>query len=136
MFRPTRLMNTVKKMISELNEMSTTTNQTNNPTDDNTILVSRITLGQALLEALNPVQVRLTWTLMLSSIDALSDQTAIAFRDRLFALLSDSFPVRLLGELTTLNLTTTDALLADLYQFVTMRVNKFESGESVLASVV
>jgi len=69
--------------------MSKTTNQINNPTDDNTILVSRITLGQALLEALNPVQVRLTWTLMLSSIDALSDQTAIAFRDRLFALLSD-----------------------------------------------
>jgi hypothetical protein len=54
--------------------MSTTTNQINNPTDDNTILVSRITLGQALLEALNLVQVRLTWTLMLSSIDALSDR--------------------------------------------------------------
>jgi hypothetical protein len=35
-----------------------------------------------------------------------------------FTLLSDTFPVRLLGELTTLNPTTTDALLADLYQFV------------------
>jgi hypothetical protein len=112
--------------------MSTTTNQINNPTDDNTILVSRITLGQALLEALNPVQVRLTWTLMLSSIDALSDQTAIAFRDRLFALLSDSFPVRLLGELTTLNLTTTDALLADLYQFVETTLANTDSPDSNL----
>lgn len=91
--------------------------QINNPTDD-TLLVSRSTLGRAILEALNPVQVRLTWAQMLSSIDALSDQTAIEFRDRLFTLLSDTFPVRLLGELTTLNLTTTDALLADLYQFV------------------
>ena len=89
--------------------------QINNPTDD-TLLVSRSTLGRAILEALNPIQ--LTWAQMLSSIDALSDQTAIEFRDRLFTLLSDTFPVRLLGELTTLNLTTTDALLADLYQFV------------------
>jgi hypothetical protein len=89
-------------------------------------------LGQALLEALNPVQVRLTWTLMLSSIDALSDQTAIAFRDRLFALLSDSFPVRLLGELTTLNLTTTDALLADLYQFVETTLANTDSPDSNL----
>ena len=116
MFRRTRLMNTVKND-SEINEMCTTKNDINNPTDE-TIVVSRLTLGQAILEALNPVQARLTWTQMLSSIDALSDQTAIAFRDRLFALLSDTFPVRLLGELTTLNLTTTDALLADLYQFV------------------
>ena len=97
--------------------MSTTTNEINHPTDD-TIVVSRSTLGRAILEALNPVQVRLTWAQMLSSIDALSDQTAIEFRDRLFTLLSDTFPVRLLGELTTLNLTTTDDLLADLYQFV------------------
>jgi hypothetical protein len=111
--------------------MSTTTSQINNSTDD-TILVSRITLGQALLEALNPVQVRLTWTLMLSSIDALSDQTAIAFRDRLFALLSDSFPVRLLGELTTLNLTTTDALLAHLYQFVETTLANTDSPDSNL----
>src|SRR5690349_13367000 len=90
MFRRTRLMNTVKHD-SEINEMCTTKNEINNPTDD-TIVVSRLTLGQAILEALNPVQVRLTWTQMLSSIDALSDQTAIAFRDRLFALLSDTFP--------------------------------------------
>jgi hypothetical protein len=111
--------------------MSTTTSQINNSTDD-TILVSRITLGQAILEALNPVQVRLTWTQMLSSIDALSDQTAIAFRDRLFALLSDTFPVRLLGELTTLNLTTTDALLADLYQFVETTLANTDSPDSQL----
>ncbi len=97
--------------------MSTTTNKIYDPTDD-TLLVSRSTLGQAILEALNPVQVRLTWAQMLSSIDALSHQTALDFRDRLFTLLSDKFPVRLLGELTTLNLTTTDDLLADLYQFV------------------
>lgn len=89
----------------------------NKPTDD-TLLVSRSTLARAILEALNPVQVRLTWAQMLSSIDALSDQTAIEFGGRLFTLLSDTFPVRLLGELTTLNLTTTDDLLADLYQFV------------------
>ena len=112
--------------------MSTTMNQINNPTDDSTILVSRITLGQALLEALNPVQVRLTWTLMLSSIDALSDQTAIAFSDRIFALLSDTFPVRLLGELTTQNLTTTEALLADLYQFVETTLANTHSPDSQL----
>lgn len=112
--------------------MSTTKNEINNPTDD-TIVVSRVTLGRAILEALNPVHVRLTWTQMLSSIDALSDQTAIAFRDRLFALLSDTFPVRLLGELTTLNLTTTDALLADLYRFVeTKLVDAADSPESNL----
>ena len=97
--------------------MSTTKNESNNQTDD-TLLISKSTLGWALSEALNPVQVRLTWAQMLSSIDALSDQTAIAFRDRLFTLLTDTFPVRLLSELTTLNLTTTDDLLADLYQFV------------------
>ncbi len=133
MFRPTRLMNTVKNDIQNETKCLQPLNQINNPTDDNTILVSRITLGQALLEALNPVQVRLTWTLMLSSIDALSDQTAIAFRDRLFALLSDSFPVRLLGELTTLNLTTTDALLADQDQFVeTTLANPPDSPDSNL----
>ena len=97
--------------------MSTTKNEINNRTDD-TLLISRTTLGRAIMEALNPVQVRLTWSQMLSSIDALSDQTAIAFRDRLFTLLSDAFPVTLLAELTTLNLTTTDDLLADLYRFV------------------
>ena len=80
-------------------------------------------MGRAILEALNPLQVRLTWAHMLSSIDALSDQTAIAFRDRLFTLLSDTFPVRLLSELTTLNLTTTDALLADLYRFVETKLD-------------
>ena len=128
-------MNTVKKD-SEINEMSTTKNEINNPPDD-TILVSRVTLGRALSSALNPVQVRLTWTLMLSSIDALSDQTAIAFRDRLFALLSDTFPVRLLGELTTLNLTTTDALLADLYQFVETTLANTDSPDSnLLARIV
>ena len=111
--------------------MSTTKNEINNPPDD-TIVVSRVTLGRAILEALNPVQVRLTWTQMLSSIDALSDQTAIAFRDRLFALLSDTFPVRLLGELTTLNLTTTDALLADLYQFVETTLANTDSPDSNL----
>jgi hypothetical protein len=116
--------------------MSTTTNQINNPTDDNTILVSRITLGQALLEALNPVQVRLTWTLMLSSIDALSDQTAIAFRDSLFTLLERYRSVRLLGELTTLNLTTTDALLADLYEFVETTVANTNSPDSQLLTRV
>jgi len=100
-------------------------------------LVSKITLGRAILEALNPVQVRLTWTQMLSSIDALSDQTAIAFRDRLFALLSDTFPVRLLGELTTLNLTTTDALLADLHQFVETTLGNTDSPDSnLLARIV
>jgi hypothetical protein len=92
--------------------MSTPTNKINNPTDD-TLVVSRSTLGRAILEALNPVQVRLTWAQMLSSFDALSDQTAIEFRDRLFTLLSDTFPVRLL-ELTALNVTTTDALLGRL----------------------
>ena len=97
-----------------------------------TIVVSRITLVQAILEAINPVQVRLTWTQMLSSIDALSDQTAIAFRDRLFALLTDTFPVRLLGELTILNLTTTDALLADLYQFVETTLANTDSPDSNL----
>jgi len=102
--------------------MSTTKNEINNPTDD-TLLISKSTLGQAIFEALNPVQVRLTWTHMLSSIDALSDLTAIAFRDRLFTLLSDTFPVRLLSELTTLNLTTTDALLADLYRFVETKLD-------------
>jgi hypothetical protein len=108
--------------------VSTTTNEINTLTDD-TLLVSRTTLGQAILDALNPVQVRLTWTQMLSSIDALSDQTAIAFRDRLFTLLSDKVPVRLLCELTTLNLTTTDDLLADLYQFVetTLPANSHDS---------
>ena len=111
--------------------MSTTKNEVNNPPDD-TILVSRVTLGRALSDALNPVQVRLTWTLMLSSIDALSDQTAIVFRDRLFALLSDTFSVRLLGELTTLNLTTTDALLADLYQFVETTLANTDSADSNL----
>lgn len=111
--------------------MSTTKNEVNNPLDD-TILVSRVTLGRALSDALNPVQARLTWTLMLSSIDALSEQTAIAFRDRLFALLSDTFPVRLLGELTTLNLTTTDALLADLYQFVETTLTNTDSADSNL----
>ena len=116
--------------------MSITRNQNNNPADD-TILVSKITLGRAILEALNPVQVRLTWTQMLSSIDALSDQTAIAFRDRLFALLSDTFPVRLLGELTTLNLTTTDALLADLHQFVETTLGNTDSPDSnLLARIV
>jgi len=116
--------------------MSTTTSQNNTPPDD-TILVSKITLGRAILEALDPVQVRLTWTQMLSSIDALSDQTAIAFRDRLFALLSDTFPVRLLGELTTLNLTTTDALLADLYQFVETTLANTDSPDSnLLARIV
>ena len=97
--------------------MSTTITEFNNPID-HTLLVSRNTLGQAILAALNPVQVRLKWAQMLSSIDALSDQTAIEFRDRIFTLLSDRFPVRLLGELTTSNLTTTDDLLVDLYQFV------------------
>ena len=112
--------------------MSTTKNEINNPTDD-TLLISKHSLGQAILEALNPVQVRLTWTHMLSSIDALSDLTAIAFRDRLFTLLSDTFPVRLLSELTTLNLTTTDALLADLYRFVeTKLVDAADSPESNL----
>jgi hypothetical protein len=115
--------------------MSTTKNEINNPPDETT-LVSRVTLGRALLDALNPVQVRLTWTLMLSSIDALSDQTATAFRDRLFALLSDTFPVRLLGELTTLN-TTTDALLADLYQFVETTLANTDSPDSnLLARIV
>jgi hypothetical protein len=111
--------------------MSATTNQINNPTND-TILVSRITLGRAILDALNPVQVRLTWTQMVSSIDALSDQTAVAFSDRIFALLRDTFPVRLLGELTTQNLTTTDALLADLYQFVETTVANTHSPDSQL----
>jgi hypothetical protein len=111
--------------------MSTTNNQINNPTDD-TILVSKITLGRAILDALNPVHVRLTWTQMLSSIDALSDQTAVAFSDRIFALLSDTFPVRLLGELTTQNLTTTEALLADLYQFVETTLANTHSPDSQL----
>jgi hypothetical protein len=116
--------------------MSTTKHEINNPPGD-TILVSRVTLGRALSDALNPVQVRLTWTLMLSSIDALSDQTAIAFPDRLFALLSDTFPVRLLGELTTLNLTTTDALLGDLYQFVeTTLANTHSPDSNLLARIV
>ena len=103
----------------------------NKPTDD-TLLVSRSTLARAILEALNPVQVRLTWAQMLSSIDALSDHTAIEFRDRLFTLLSDTFPVRLLGELTTLNPTTTDALLADLYQFVETKLDDADSPDSHL----
>lgn len=112
--------------------MSATTNEINNQTDD-TLLISKSTLGRALWEALNPVQVRLSWNQMLSSIDALSDQTAIAFRDRLFTLLSDTFPVRLLSELTTLNLTTTDALLADLYRFVeTKLVDAADSPDSNL----
>ena len=112
--------------------MSTTKNESNNQTDD-TLLISKSTLGWALSEALTPVQVRLTWAQMLSSIEALSDQTAIAFRDRLFTLLSDTFPVRLLSELTTLNLTTTDALLADLYRFVeTKLVDAADSPESNL----
>ena len=111
--------------------MSTTKNESNNQTDD-TLLISKSTLGWALSEALNPVQVRLTWAQMLSSIDALSDQTAIAFRDRLFTLLSDTFPVRLLSELTTLNLTTTDALLADLYQFVETTLANTDSPDSNL----
>ena len=112
--------------------MSTTTNEINHPTND-TILVSKFTLGQAIFEALNPVQVRLTWSQMLSSIDALSDQTAIAFRDRLFTLLSNTFPLGLLAEPTTLNLTTTDALLADLYRFVeTTLVDAADSPDSQL----
>ena len=111
--------------------MSTTKNEINDPTDD-TLLISRTTLGRAILEALNPLQVRLTWAHMLSSIDALSDQTAIAFRDRLFTLLSDTFPVRLLSELTTLNLTTTDALLADLYRFVETELDDADSPDSHL----
>jgi hypothetical protein len=128
-------MNTVKNDF-EINAMSTTKNEINNPTDD-TIVVSRVTLGRAISEALNPVQVRLTWTQMLSSIDALSDQTAIAFRDRLFALLSDTFPVRLLGELSILNLTTTDTLLADLHQFVeTTLANKDSPDLNLLARIV
>ena len=112
--------------------MSPTKNEINNPTND-TLLISKSTLGQAILEALNPVQVRLSWTQMLSSIDALSDQTAIAFRDRLFTLLRDTFPVKLLSELTTLNLTTTDALLADLYRFVETKLdNPADSPDSNL----
>jgi hypothetical protein len=46
--------------------------------------------------------------------------------------LSDSFPVRLLGELTTLNLTTTDGLLADLYQFVETTLANTDSPDSNL----
>jgi len=83
-----------------------------------TLMISRETLGYAILEALNANPNRLVWLEMLSSADTLSDETAMMFRNQLFTELSEKFPVRLLGELTTLNLQSLDDLLADLYQFV------------------
>lgn len=87
-------------------------------TQHETLMISRETLGYAILEALNTPQNRNSWHLLLSSIDTLSDLTAMQFRDRLFTLLNEKFPVRLLAELSTINLRSTDDLLADLYQFV------------------
>ena len=87
-------------------------------TTKTTLLVSKETLGMAILEALNSAPGRSAWQGISSADDTISDGSAMEFRNRVFTLLVEKFPTRLLADLSAANLETTDDLLADLYQCV------------------